>query len=222
MATVPGLAQGLTLARRASFFSAVPLLAALAAGCVTTGVGGDKPEPPPKPTAACQVVVTWQNRVQFAADPTNGGAPTPGFAGRVYLFGPDLGFPVVATGTLVFDLYDETAGAPHLIERWNLDPETVKRLLKKDVIGWGYTVFLPSKEARPEMTKVRLRTAFQAAKAAPVYTENVVTLAETNGVIREGTAPFHLPRGPRAPAAGNQTLPPPTAMNQTPPAPTAR
>jgi hypothetical protein len=35
------------------------------------------------------------------------------------------------------------------------------------------------------MCKVRLRTSFTQGKAAPLYTENVLTLAPTNGVIRE-------------------------------------
>lgn len=229
MATVPGLAKGLGQGRESGAaavrprggrlrpaLASVGLLMALAAGCVTTGVD-ERPEAPPKPGGvACQVVAAWQNSVMYAADPAHGGNPTPGFAARVYLFGPEVGTPLVAEGDLTFDLIDETTGEPRWLERWTLDPETVKRLLRKDMIGWGYTVFLPSREVRPEMTKVRMRTAFHAAKRAPVYAENAVTLAPTNGVIRTGTAPFHLPgkattpgAPPRAENAG-PTLPPPT------------
>jgi hypothetical protein len=172
----------------------VPLVFACITGCGTTSTSLWNPDAPPKPTTACQVIATWQNNLAFVPDSMHGGAPMPGFVGRVYLFGAKIDFPVVAEGDLVVDLIDETYHPPRWVERWNLDGENLKRLTKKDFVGWGYTVFLPSKEARPDMTKVRLRTAFQPPQGAPIYADNVVTLSPTNGVIEKGAGKFTLPR----------------------------
>lgn len=196
MATVPAVARQMSGMRWGSLVWAVPLLAALAAGCVTSSswLSPDDDTLPPKPSQACQVVAVWQNSVAFASDPAHGGNPAPGFAGRVYLFGPNIDFPRTAEGGLVVDMIDETTQPPRWLERWNVDSENLQRLVKKDYIGWGYTVFLPSKELRPEMTKIRLRTAFQAPKGTPVYGENVITLAQDNGVVRQSAAKsFNLP-----------------------------
>jgi hypothetical protein len=145
----------------------------------------------------CQIVCTWQNTVHFVPDTTKGGKPIPGLLGRLYLFGREVGYPLLAEGTLSVDLYDETTDKPVLQERWVLDPQTMAKLTKTDMIGPGYTVFLPWSQYRESTTKVRLRAGFQTPKgAAPIYTENVVTLAETNGVIREGK-PMAMPTPPR-------------------------
>ena len=50
----------------------------------------------------------------------------------------------------------------------------------------GYTLFLPWSRYKPETSKVRLRVAFTpAGSPSAVFTENAVTLADGNGVIRE-------------------------------------
>lgn len=186
----------------------VVLLAALPAGCVSSGMNFLWPgEGQAASGAACQVVATWQNNVLQVPDSTKGGQLMPGFAGRVYLFGSNIDFPVVAEGSLIVDLVDETYDPATWVERWNIDAETFQRLMKKDIIGCGYTIFLPSKEYRPEMTKVRLRTCFQPVKGAPIYTENVVTLAATNGVIREGK-PIRRPGAHVAPPAAQSPVVP--------------
>ncbi|MFO0844707.1 MAG: hypothetical protein U0797_20305 [Gemmataceae bacterium] len=185
-----------------------PWLALLAAGCVTTE-GGLWPwsgaESCEKP---CQPVCIWQNNVLTVPDSANGGVPVQGFAGRVYLFGTNMDFPLLCDGTLTVDLIDESCDPPKWVERWNIDPETLQRLKKKDVMGWGYTVFLPSKEYRPEMTKIKLKTAFQAPKSPPIFTENAVTLAATNGVIREGTTPLTRKQLPLPPVNAPHFQPP--------------
>jgi hypothetical protein len=93
------------------------------------------------------------------------------------------------------DLIDESCDPPKWVERWNIDNDTLQRLKKKDVLGWGYTVFLPSKEYRPDMSKIKLRTSFQAPKTPPIFTENAVTLAPTNEpspTIRQGGPPMAM------------------------------
>lgn len=192
---------------------ALPLVAALVAGCVTTDdmllwKSEKKPAEP-----VCQLLCTWQNSVQFAADPTRGGAPGPGLVGRLYLFGKVLAHPVRAEGSLVVDLIDETGGKPVHQEQWRIDPETLQLLRSKDFMGTGYTLFLPWGRYRPETNKVRLRVAFfSATNPAPVFTENAITLADGNGVIREGTGPMptmpHLPAGPLGVNPGLPVRPP--------------
>jgi hypothetical protein len=167
--------------------AAALLLLLVSAGCEALDLH-DANKPPP-PAAVCQFVATWQNHIVFAPDAMHGGTPMPGLVGRLYLFGPVLGHPVVGDGSLIVDLYDETppdppagtgqpprkpgskpagpparktADKPVLVERWNIDATTLRGLLKRDGFGWGYTLFLPSQRHRPEMTHVRLRIAYLA------------------------------------------------------------
>lgn len=216
MATVP------TVAMRKSLLGIIAgLLAALSVGCVATESNFlTRQTPPPCTGKACQIVCTWMNSVAMVPDPTKGGKPGPGFVGRVYLFGETIDHPLLAQGKLIVDLIEESGPEARWVERWEIDPDTLQRLVRKDLIGWGYTIFLPSKEYHPEMSKIRFRTGFAAEKAAPIYTENVVTLDMTNGVLREGTSPIRLPGGSptgptqagpgTAPAdSGKRTLPPP-------------
>lgn len=185
----PQVAVPLTAAARRGGW-AILLLTGLTTGCVGTSGSLWSTSMMPTRKVPCQIVCTWQNSVAFVPDPTRGGNPGPGIAGRLYLFGPEVDFPMEAEGTLTVDLADETNGPPVLLERWIIDPETLCRLRKKDMIGCGYTLFLPWSKYRPDITKVRLRSSFQGpAMPAPVYTENVVTLAQTNGLIREGAGP---------------------------------
>lgn len=201
------------------FLLALPLLSLALTGCVTPGSQFIKSmQAPLMGPTACQIVSTWNNSVAFVPDPTKGGMPQPGFVGRVYLFGENIDFPIVAQGEMTVDLIDESCQPPRLVERWNFDPETLGRLVKCDIIGKGFTIFCPSKEYRPDMTKIRLRTGFKATNSsAPIYTENVVTLSTLNGVIREGkgalpTPGKNLPTGPGRTAQSAEkraTLPPP-------------
>ena len=124
----------------------------------------------------CQVVATWTPEVAFAPDPTKGGAPTPGLAGRVYLFGPEVKSPLQGNGALVVDLYDDAPlaqGKPAvLLEEWRFNKETLKNLCRKDAIGWGYTLFLPWGTYRPEITQVHLQIHYDVPGAAPLYSSN--------------------------------------------------
>src|SRR5438094_874676 len=84
------------------------------------------PAPPP-PDTPCQVVTFWENHVTFAPDPARAGVNAPVLLGKLYLFGPEIGFPLTGDGSLVVQLEDETAGKPVPLERWNFDPETLRR-----------------------------------------------------------------------------------------------
>src|SRR5262245_31497220 len=168
---------------RALAFLLVPLSFLLSAGCVTLGPllpGSDLTAG----TSPFQVVAWWSNQVMWTPDPTHGGAPTPGLAGRVYLFGPEIDFPLVGDGALVVDLLDVATvgpdGKPVLLEEWRLDKDTLKRLLKRDIVGWGYTVFLPWGTYRPEVSRIQLMVRYEPTNRSnpPLYAQSAtITLA---------------------------------------------
>jgi hypothetical protein len=173
---------------RAGWAVVVVLWALAAPGCVlldkcTTCYGG-----PPAPGTACQVVTTWSNKVHYIPDPANGGVPAPGLAGRLYLFGPTVDFPMTGDGTAVVQLFDEGAATPggQLLEQWEFNQEMLRRLLKKDTIGWGYTLVLPWGRYQPDLTRVRLTCCYTPAKGTPLFADpSSVTL--DHGVPPPGT-----------------------------------
>lgn len=157
-----------------------PLVLAALAGALLPGCVGlesflAKSNAPPK-GAPCQIVSTWNHQVAFAPDPAHGGTPAPGIAGRLYVFGQEIGCPLVHDGSLKVELFDDRAtgagGAPVLLEEWNIDKETLRRLQRKDMIGWGYTLFLPWGTYKPELTKVRLKIRFDPVGCTPLYCES--------------------------------------------------
>lgn len=171
-----------------------PLLLCLVllGGCVTV-------ERPPlwtdaPPTGApCHVVTTWKNQVYFTPDPTRGGAPSPGLVGRIYLFGKEVSYPIACQGSATVDLYDCTpvpGRGPVLIEQWRIDKDTLARLLHKDGIGWGYTLFLPWGTYRPDLRFVQMRLRFEPPAAYPLYAEiSQVTLQDDNRPAMAAAAP---------------------------------
>lgn len=153
----------------------------LSAGCTPLESFVDPGDAPPT-GAVYQVVATWNPEVVFAPDPVHGGRPTPGLAGRVYLFGPEIDFPLDGDGSLVVDLYNEGGDKPAMLEEWRIDHDTLHRLLRKDMIGWGYTVFLPWGTYRPDIQRVRLRACYHPAKGTPLFADNgAMTLHGSNG-----------------------------------------
>jgi hypothetical protein len=170
--------QSHTAVRKGKARSVVVLLFSVAcllptAGCVTTESllhFGNAPADPP-----CQVVVNWTPEVVFTPDVAHGGTAMPGLTGRLYLFGQQIKYPEEADGSLIVDLYDETPGhgnAPVLLEQWRVDNDTLKKLKRRDRVGWGYTFFLPWATYKPEITTVHLRLRYQPAKGLPLYADN--------------------------------------------------
>src|SRR5215207_6954404 len=155
--------------------AALLLTATLSSGCVSLGMPGLLNDTPKPADDVCQVVVTWKNYVMFTPDPTQGGQPTPGLAGRLYLFGSQIDFPRVGDGAVVVDLFDETAvargGQPVRLEEWRIDRDTLRRLLRKDAIGHGYTLFLPWATYKPEIERVLLKLRYEPVKGHPLYAE---------------------------------------------------
>jgi len=157
-----------------------------------------------RPTGAiCQVAATWKNDVLFTPDPTHGGNPIPGLAGRLYLFGPEMGTPLIGDGTLIVDLFDEANpkkddnGNPTPLEEWRIDKETLRRLERRDVVGWGYTLFLPWATYKPEITQVHLKVCYQPAKGMPYYAySSPMTLGD--GDTKVGLEQVSYPPKPRS------------------------
>src|SRR5262249_30512390 len=130
---------------RPSLVGGCVLLLALAPGCVNMKSLVTPEEMPAEPVA--QVAARWEKQVLYAPDPVHGGASTPGLACRLYLFGMLPGNPLVGDGSVVVDLFDDppvaSGGQSRLLEKWCIDKDTLKRLLRGDVVGDGYTLFLP-------------------------------------------------------------------------------
>jgi hypothetical protein len=142
----------------------------LTCGCVLTQphLMFHKTSQPP-----ASVVATWSNRVSYVPDPANNGVPTAGLAGRVYFFTETPTYPISADGSIVVDLYDDTprngqSASVHL-EQWRFDPATLSRLYKKDMIGMGYTLFLPWGTYRTDIKNIHLAVKFEPTTGVPLY-----------------------------------------------------
>jgi hypothetical protein len=203
------------------------LLPLLSGGCVSLlGKSTDANEPPPPSPATppCQVVSLWPPEVRLAPDPVHQGQNNPGLVGRVYLFGSDFGWPVTGDGSLVIDLFDETSGQSFLLEEWRFDNGNLKKLLRKDGLGWGYTVFLPWGTYRPEIAKVRLRVAYRppAPTALPIYAADTpLTLVHPDPALLASTVAAKgppAPAMPTGPATAKAGFPAPALPTSAPPA----
>jgi hypothetical protein len=170
--------------------------ALLTAGCVglkphALWPGHDAPAGEP-----FQMAATWNPEVLFAPDPAQAGKASPGLTGRLYLFGPDAKYPLAGEGTLTVSLFDDrplAEGKPAVhLEEWRIDKETLKRMLRKDTIGWGYTLVLPWGTYRPDLTQVHLRFRYDGSQGLPLYTEtstmtlNHGSVAHTQTIHRVG------------------------------------
>ncbi len=150
----------------------VALACSLTTGCVTLpALCPDKPPTGPVAWAAAR----WQNEVARTQDPANGGNLLRGLAGRLYLFPAEGKFPQIAEGDLIVDLYDDrpvaTGGAPIALERWQFPKEVIEQLVRKDAIGWGFTVFLPWVNTyNPDISTVHVQLCFLPKNGGtPIY-----------------------------------------------------
>lgn len=174
---------------------AAVLAAALLAGSGCVALDNLLPKTDAPPTGqVCQIVAAWNKEVMTAPDTVNGGRPLPGLTGRLYLFGTQIDYPLAGDGNLIVELYAPTPPAPNAarpdapatptapaepqrIERWELDKDTLHKLLRKDPIGWGYTLFLPWATYRPDLTQVKLRVCYIPRGGTPLYVDSPLTLA---------------------------------------------
>jgi hypothetical protein len=175
--------------RRAGAYLGVVMLGlSVSPGCVSTGGKKAIPEQP-LVAPASQVQSLWRGQIVATADVTHKGAQLPGLAGRVYLVGEDLKHTVKAKGKLLVDLYESDLagpdGQPRLLEHYEFPEEVMNRLLRKDnVIGWGYTVFLPWPEYRPDIKRARLRICFMPENGTTLFAEPTLLTLHNDGGTR--------------------------------------
>src|SRR5436309_1724835 len=91
----PQIARRHCLAAAALLFTHYP-------GCMATNPFLAKEQDPA--AVVCQAIPVWDPRVAFAPDPVRGGALAPGIVGRLYLFGPEIDFPLLGDGSITVDL----------------------------------------------------------------------------------------------------------------------
>jgi hypothetical protein len=159
-----------------------PLLA-LMGGCVGLETNSLCSCPPPT-EAPCRVVAFWESDVYYPPDPVHGGAESPTLAGRVYLFGPEIKYPMPGDGTLTVAAYDcAVTPGPDVkpLNAWTFDANTLHRLLKKDVFGWGYTIPLPWPGLPANLTHVQIKVCYEPAKGTPLYSESSVVALNVPG-----------------------------------------
>jgi hypothetical protein len=180
-------------------FLGLALLGSLSAGCATmNSLAAISDGPAGGPYT--HVVAYWNPEIVHTPDPTHGGMDVTGIAGRVYFVDdtPKLGarfsvdnpnevdFRPSGEGAVVVDLYDpnrpEKDGGAVWLGQWRYDSVTLQRLLRKDVIGWGYTIFLPWPDYKPEFTRIQLRLRFEPAKGGMAMYANSQPMTLDNGV----------------------------------------
>jgi hypothetical protein len=128
--------------------------------------------PPPSQSAlARQVTVAWNNQVLTTSDTQNGNRPLSGLAGRLYVFGEDVGRPLEAPGSVKIVVYavdkDNKIGPP--LANWIFDSAALQKLGRKDAIGFGYTLFLPWPEYTPEIRRVKLDVQYVPDGGQPLF-----------------------------------------------------
>ena len=138
----------------------------------------NSPAPKPVPNVPIdeprQINVIWQNYVAVTQDSQNNGQPLRGVAGRMYFMGADGGHTFQALGRITVTLREiKPDGQPSdKSEVWKIDGHTLQNFLRKDdLLGWGYTLFLPSSTIRPDVKEVELQIKFEPIQGAPIYSQ---------------------------------------------------
>ncbi len=174
------------------------LILLFATGCITPQpLSLPKWDTPPKGPVA-QVMPLWADGIVVQTDPMRRGLPTPGLAARVYLFGGQLGEPLLAEGSLIVYQYDDLQPVtdPQVPrEIWNLDKASLEKLLKKDALGWGYNLWLPWSNYHPDIKRVMLVVCYRPEKGVEAWSgQHVLPLTSNEpGPIALGPKnPSHL------------------------------
>ncbi len=133
------------------------------------------------PTGKVAYITTqWESQVFQSANVVQNGEPFPCLAGRLHLFGPEPKFPITGEGTVSVKMFVpgfvDAHGKPKPYESWNLIPEDLKKGLRKDRFGWGYTLLLPWTYYRPDITKVELVLCYTPKEGPPLYSRTQLRL----------------------------------------------
>lgn len=146
------------------------VLALVLPGCVTTESWVFSKKQPLSDQAVSEVATQWHG-LGVTQDSANKGQPLPGIVGRMYLFPSDRSPPVLAEGKAVVDMtFLNEEGKPST-GHWEFDSKTLQLLARKDMVGQGYTLFLPWPSYNPSVTQVQMRVSFVTPKGLPVYAQ---------------------------------------------------
>ncbi len=135
-----------------------------------------------------QVAAIWADGVVTQADPSQGGKPTPGFSGRIYLLSPGLGETLAANGRIVIFLYDDAqppTTEPIPRERWEIDEINLAKVLKKDAVGWGYNVWLPWTTIRSDVRNITLVVHYRPNNGQELYSSPLSMRVNANGILQK-------------------------------------
>lgn len=156
------------------------------AGCQTladfTTPGDEKPSTG-KPN---EIGAIWQEGVDIQYDPNQGGNPVPGFAGRVFFMRKSGKFSetVLVNNPVVISLYDDRPynGPPQPLETWTILPEHLPLLVKKDMTGWGYSIWLPWHTYYPGLQNVRMIVEYQDKNGGKLHSDpSPINIQNNNG-----------------------------------------
>jgi hypothetical protein len=188
-----------------------------------------------------ELVLTWRNKIDYLPDPTRNGAMGAGIAGQMFLFDAKM-LPALADGKLTVALYDESPRGPGQQpaepQVWEFTKEVLKKLRSVDERwGIGYTLFLPWRDYRADVTRVRIAARFEPEEGHKLFApETRITFdmsapgsdgpGWTNQAVvpgvQPGTAASSLGGPPptgSGPGLGVLTAPPAPNSATTPPAP---
>jgi hypothetical protein len=87
---------------------------------------------------------------------------------------------VTGDGSLMVLVLQDGPNGPTYLNGWKIDPASLKQYLRKDPIGWGYSLGLPWPEYRGQTGAMRIRCGYQPKQGPAVYCEAVVTLDAEN------------------------------------------
>ena len=181
------------IARKLSF-SAVILVVGLA-GCRSSNPRSTADSIPRSTEPVLQVVVLWSEAVLRQDN-----LPVAqGFVGKVYLFGADSTQPITTPGKFTIYAYDDTnksaKNADELsikpTHRWEIDESQLRNLLRKDAIGWSYSLWLPVGPPEPTSRNFSIIASFTPESGRRVVGESsLVTLPAVDGTsksVSDGT-----------------------------------
>lgn len=126
----------------------------------------------PKAGQPAKIVTMWDNQVVHAPDTYKGGSTFPGFKGRMLIFDPKIGVPILSDGWVLIDLYDHSGGPnaePKHVHSMRVDPATLKQWVTTDRIGKGFDLFLDWPEYNESVTRVAITVAFVPTDGTPNF-----------------------------------------------------
>jgi hypothetical protein len=127
------------------------------------------------PQQPATVLALWQPEVDYRPDVLHDGKMIAGIRGRLYLLFDDLSGTFYADGTLVVEMQGETRGSkgqPVVLDKWEIDRETLRKWRRRDIVGDGYSLWLPWESYRPDGTCIQMKVRFDQPGRPPLCTES--------------------------------------------------